>query len=575
MPSMSYYNNPSAKSEPWPADEWVKRPRYGEMWIHGKTNWETPPPVLDSEGFITPTELFFVRQHSEVPKVLADGANPDDHSFFIEQVTHDAKGEKTVMKSTKLTLRQLKEDFDKHSVTSMMSCSGQRRYEQNLVEKTGGAISWHNAVGNATFSGALLRDVLLHLGVSMDLKISKYVEFHGKEGYRSCIPFRKAMDPFGETLVCYEMNGEALHPDHGQPLRLVVPGYSAKCSAKWLTGISVRDIDCDHGKHKGYYKLYPASMRPGTEEYKLHHQDPEYTLGELNVNSCIFQPHSCTSVAKEAGPLLVTGYAHTGGGRALARIEVSGNGGKTWEQVRPLEQQLTDAGNLWAWVRFSHTLSHFDPAADDAEIVVRAWDCAANTQPDWPQWNYTGMLNNHLYRVKVKATDNENKVFVHPAQWMDPQFVPFAADEVAPEPVLHDMNRQDIIEGAWCMGKFVDSTVCLCADNRDEVESEEFRWAGKKLEGKVCRGSNGELEILADFFGFNVRGVVCETQGQYLLCWTNGMRWAKDTSVKPKRRERQYSEDSTAIGGSSSGGTPELKPLKQTPSPTGPAPVSI
>jgi len=77
------YTNPSDASVQWPEDvEWVKRnPR---MWIHGKTNFETPPDILDKEGFYTPSDLFFVRQHSAVPRCVAQEQNPDDHEFFVE-----------------------------------------------------------------------------------------------------------------------------------------------------------------------------------------------------------------------------------------------------------------------------------------------------------------------------------------------------------------------------------------------------------------------------------------------------------------------------------------------------------
>jgi len=311
---------------------------------------------------------------------------------------------------------------------------------------------------------------------------------------------------------------------------VVIPGYSTKCSAKWLTGISIRDIDCDHGKHKAYYKLFPASMKPGTEEFRIHHQDPEYTLGELNVNSCIFEPHSCTTVG-DAGPVTVSGYAHTGGGRPLARIEISGNGGKTWEQVRPLDQALTEAGQLWAWVRFKHVLSHFDPHAEDAEIVVRAWDCAANTQPDWPQWNYTGMLNNHLYRVKVKSTADGRRVFVHPAQWMDTKFTPFVADELAPTPVVYDCpaaSRSQLLQGVWQIGSFANSTIHLnVGKDGDVLTSEEARWGGQKLQAEVRKGPDGEIECQAEICSFNITGTVCEARGQYFILWRNGMRWQK------------------------------------------------
>lgn len=525
-----FYANPSAKAELFPEDtEWI--PRNPEMWQHGKMNFETPPNVLDREGFVTPQDLFFVRQHTAVPRLVPPGGSPDHHEFFVEQVIHGADGKQKQLKRLSISLGELKQKFEQQTLTAMMSCSGQRRYEMNLVDKTGGAISWHNSVGNGVWGGVWLRDVLLHFGVSMDHKISKFVELHGpqKEGYRSCIPFRKAMDPYGDCLLCWELNGEQLHPDHGQPLRLLVPGYSAKCSCKWLTGISVRDKDSDHGKHRAYYKLFPASLKPGTAEYDAHHKDPEYTIGELNVNSVIFEPHSCTSVASP-GPLTITGYAHSGGGRPLARIEVSGNGGKTWEQVRPLRQELTDAGQLWSWVRFSHVLSHFDPSSADAELVVRAWDCAANTQPDWPNWNYTGMLNNHLYRVRVATTADCRSVFVHPTQWMNPLFNPFVANTASETVVLFDGNHQGTVSGGWKMGNFTDAIVHLNADKGSSmVVSDEPRFGGERLSATTCQGQDGELQLLAEFGGLSMMGTVCETSdGRHLLRWQNGMCWQKN-----------------------------------------------
>lgn len=528
-PIMTYVN-PSAKCVEWPADQaWIKR--NPQIWIHGRTNFETPPPLLDKAGFITPADMFFVRQHSEVPRVVAEGGNPDDHSIFVEQVVHDKTAAKPsdtkkVMKTITLSLKDLKSKFEKVTVTSMLCCSGQRRYEMNLVEQTGGAISWHNSCGNCTWGGCRLRDVLEHMGVSTDLKVSKFVEFQGKEGYKGCIPFRKAHELYGDVLVCWEQNGEPLLPDHGQPLRIVVPGYSSKTSTKWLTGISVRDMDCEFGKHKSYYKLFPTALKPGTDEYAKHVGDPEYTIGELNVNSVIFEPHSQTLCGRP-GPLKVSGYAHTGGGRLMSRIEVSANGGKTWEQVRPLKQEPTDAGNLWAWVRYEHILQDFDPNAEDAEVVVRAWDNAANTQPEWPIWNYTGMLNNHLYRVKCISAEGQ-RVFVHPAQWMDPKFKHGPADKKFATN-QYDDARKERIAGPWLMGDFSDAmiTVEVSDGHSDALASKEPRWSGQKLQAEMFKGSNGELEVLATFGGLEVVGTVSESENAYRIQWRNGMVWIK------------------------------------------------
>lgn len=88
---MPFYANPSAKAEQFPEDlEWIQRSP--ELWQHGKMNFETPPDVLDWEGFVTPQDVFFVRQHTEVPRLVPAGGDPDNHEFFIEQIVHDADG---------------------------------------------------------------------------------------------------------------------------------------------------------------------------------------------------------------------------------------------------------------------------------------------------------------------------------------------------------------------------------------------------------------------------------------------------------------------------------------------------
>lgn len=97
------YHNPSDKCEQWPNDvAWVKRNQ--DLWIHGRTNFETPPNLLDQAGFITPSDLFYVRQHSEVPRMVPEGGDPDDHTFFVEQVAHDESGEKKRVKDSNILL---------------------------------------------------------------------------------------------------------------------------------------------------------------------------------------------------------------------------------------------------------------------------------------------------------------------------------------------------------------------------------------------------------------------------------------------------------------------------------------
>ncbi len=232
-------------------DAWV--PRSEKVWRHGKWNQETPYNLLEEAGFVTPNELYFIRSHGPVP-VKPEGAQSgprgtptvtDAQCAALDkrmQTEHTLEiGGEFATKPTTFTLADLKnpKKFKQVELWSCLVCSGQRRLELNLIKKGAGHIDWHNAVGNAKWKGVYLRDVLLACGVD-ERGGAQHVEFYGKDDYQTSIPFAKCMDLSGDTLLAYEMNGEALPFDHGYPLRVVVPGWSSKCSAKWLWKVTVQ-----------------------------------------------------------------------------------------------------------------------------------------------------------------------------------------------------------------------------------------------------------------------------------------------------------------------------------------------
>jgi len=377
------------------------------MWRHGKTNLECPVDMLGG-AYATPPDLFFVRSHGPVPRLDAAG--------------HTVRVEGFVEKPTTFSLEDLRRQFPVRKIWSALVCSGSRRKELNLIKHGGGHIDWHSAVGNAEWEGVYLRDVLLACGVEQDFAVAKHVEFEGADthesGYRTSVPFSTAFNPAGEVLLAWGMNGVPLPPDHGYPLRVLVPGVTGARSCKWLRRICIQAQETDHHMHKNYYKVLPPhihSLKGHTEEILA--APPLY---DVSVNSVVFEPRTGTPAV--AGPLKVRGYAYCGGGRPVERVEVSLDGGASWGQAKIAEQRRTEAGNMYAWVWWE-IMVDFDPGSHK-ELVVRAWDGHWNTQPERQNWNYNGMMNNCQFKLKVESVQSGTEAgasrleWQHPTTWM-------------------------------------------------------------------------------------------------------------------------------------------------------------
>jgi sulfite oxidase len=277
-------------------------------------------------------------------------------------------------------------------LTVTLQCAGNRRADLIAVRDIPGESPWGpGATGTARWGGAPLAEVLARAGVAGG---ASHVGFEGAdlssevdEPYGSSIPLRDAFAH--DALLAWEMNGEPLPPMHGGPLRVVVPGYIGARSVKWLTRIELRAEPWEGHYQSTAYRLLP----PGAEPAK----GAGMPLGLIAVNSDVLVPEDGATVA--AGePLEVTGYAFAGGRRKVERVDLSIDGGRTWSQANLGEDQ-----GQWAW-RLWHAELTLDPG--EHEIVVRAWDSAAGTQPEDPagSWNPKGYANNAWGRVRVIAT---------------------------------------------------------------------------------------------------------------------------------------------------------------------------
>ena len=199
--------------------------------------------------------------------------------------------------------------------------------------------------------------------------------------FGASVPLRKALGD--EVLLAWEMNGAPLPAAHGAPLRLVVPGWIGARSVKWLRRIELRDRPFDGWFQDVAYRLLAPGQEPGP--------GVGIALGEVALNADVLVPADGATVGP--GPFEVRGYAHAGGDRTVARVDVSADGGRSWRQAELLE----DLGR-WAWRLWRAELA-LPPG--EHELVVRAWDSAAATQPESPAavWNPKGYVNNAWGRI--------------------------------------------------------------------------------------------------------------------------------------------------------------------------------
>lgn len=336
-----------------------------------------PAPEWVTRGFTTPNELFFVRNHGDVP-----GVDPEAYRLILDGL---------VRRPLSLSLDEIRH-FPKSTVAATLQCAGNRRLEMMAVEPIKNELPWGTeAVSNAVWGGVPLRDLL---AAAEPRSRARHAAFLGldeteRHGHRFCyggsIPLEKALRP--EVLLAYEMNGEPLPPVHGAPLRVVVPGYIGARSVKWLSAITLQDKPSDNYFQSKAYRLFPQAMRAETVDY-----GQGMMLGDFPVSSVICSPLEGETLA--AGTVTVKGWALAGGGRTVERVDVSADGGRTWTVAA-----LSESGP-WTWRLWEAAL---DLPAGSHELLCRAWDSAAHTQPEHPAqvWNFKGYVNNAWHRVRV------------------------------------------------------------------------------------------------------------------------------------------------------------------------------
>ncbi|KAK8079513.1 nitrate reductase [Apiospora hydei] len=389
-------------------------------------NTEAPLSELYNEGFLTSKDLHFVRNHGHVPNVEDDEVL--NWEFSIEGM---------VEQPIKLTLADLLKDFDQVTYPITLVCAGNRRKEQNVVRKTKG-FSWGAAgLSTALWTGVVIGDLLKR---AIPKRGARYVCFEGADKlpngyYGTSVKLNWAMDPNRGILVAHKMNGETLHPDHGKPLRVVVPGQIGGRSVKWLKKITVTAAPSDNWYHIYDNRVLPTMVDPEmSANLPETWKDERYAIYDLNTNSATCYPEhgEKVSTAGAANSYAVRGYAYAGGGKRVTRVEITLNKGKTWllaniaypeDEYRQAPDDDTLYGgrldvswreSCFCWC-FWHLDIPIDSLAQADDIMVRAMDESMMVQPRDMYWSVLGMLNNPWFRVVIHKEAHELR-FEHPTQ---------------------------------------------------------------------------------------------------------------------------------------------------------------
>jgi DMSO/TMAO reductase YedYZ molybdopterin-dependent catalytic subunit len=321
-------------------------------------------PVMDLEGLMTPTHLFYVVQHFAVP----DPVSPDDWRLTIDGAV------KNPLEMTYETLRRL----PGRTVRTVMECSGSDanyfEYFQGIGQKP---LRRDEAMilSAGEFTGVPLAAVLEQAGLgprAAHVRVEGWdqgVPASASPGtaaffYDKGLPLEKALH--ADTILAWAMNGELLEHLHGAPVRLLVPVWSGNWSVKWVRRIEVLEQPPDCWYHYNFYYYGNSPNDPNKE-----------LITTIGVKSIVTYPRD-DQTSLPRGLQVLRGRAWSGGG-AITKVEVSVDGGKSWHAAH-----LEEPRERWLWVRWSYL---WDAQPGQYHIMSRATDEVGRVQPSQPRYN--------------------------------------------------------------------------------------------------------------------------------------------------------------------------------------------
>ncbi len=258
-------------------------------------------PLHELDGIITPNGLCFERHHAGIAEV-----DPTEHRLMINGL---------VDKPLVFTMEDLKR-FPRTNKIYFLECAANSGMEWRGAQLNGCQFT-HGMIHCVNYTGVLLKDILSEAGLKTN---AKWLMPEGADasGMNRSVPIEKALK---DCMVAFKMNGEALRPEQGYPLRLVIPGWEGNMWVKWLRRIEVGDM--------------PWHAREETSKYTdlMENGKARRFTWEMDCKSIITNPSPQAPITHGKGHTVLTGLAWSGRG-TIDRVDITLDGGKNWQKAR-------------------------------------------------------------------------------------------------------------------------------------------------------------------------------------------------------------------------------------------------
>ena len=357
----------------------ILKPLPADWFTDFGTNAEMRWDSVETRRYLTEQSRLFVRNHTVTPTI-------DRDTWRLRVFGTGLATPRTGSDALTLSYADLRRLPVTRTVATHECTGNGRSFFSSQQGTPASGTAWRlGAVGAVTWEGVRLADVLARLGLAADAVSIQasgldpdYVTGGVNYGaVRRPFPVSKALD---DALLAWGMNGRPLLPDHGFPVRLVLPGWVGIASIKWLGSLEVANTELTSPWNTKWYVMTGGSYSDHEPPLSVN---PVRSAWELGWGAAV--PGS--------DEVVLTGRSWSGAA-PVDRIQVSVDGGETWSAARPFR-----SGHRQAWTQWRYVWKR--PAVGDHELMARATDAAGRTQPLVTAYNANGYFFDAVVRHPV------------------------------------------------------------------------------------------------------------------------------------------------------------------------------